>query len=184
MKNQDFQVSTFSTCLFVVLIFLDFCFIFSLQNLWVFGGRDLSILDPFLVSFSMVLASIWLPEPSKRPSRRQSKKSSNFDTQFSVIFDDFGDLLGHSKWSKNVTMHLGGGPIFVPKADCEENGAPGCSFKVFWLTKLAFWQRFLRFFCIFLGSRSSSSTCQIGFPIMHLVLLPLPYSSHRAGAAQ
>ena len=148
----------------------------------------MSILDHFLVSFWMVLASIWLPEPSRRPSRRHYKKTSNFDTPLLVVFRDLGDLLGPSKLSKNITMHLHGGPILAPKADWEKNEVPRWYFNAFWLPKFVFWRRFLSFFCIFLGSRSSNSIrhrppttalaeqasqsciCQISFPMMYLAI--------------
>ena len=134
----------------------------------------------------MVWAPIWLPKPSRRPSRRHPKKNLNFDTYFLLSFDCFGAPLEHPKSQKNVRMHLGGGPILAPKVTWEENGAPRCYFKAFWLPKLELWQRMLTAFCTFLGSRKSNSirhrppnnalakkalqlcNCQICIPIVHL----------------
>ena len=167
MKNQHFQIFTCSINSFQELIFVCFCSTFSSQNLWVFCRRDLSLSEPFLEWFLMVWAPIWLPKPSKRPSKRHPKKRLNFDTYFLLIFDNFGDPLEHPKSQKMVLMHECGGPILAPKAAWEGNGAPRWYFKAFWLPKLAFWGSFLCIFCIFLGSRSST-TSGIGVPTKHL----------------
>ena len=157
MKNQHFQIFTFSSKMFQGLISLRFCSTFSSQNLWFFCRRDSSLSEPFLEWFLMVWAPIWLPKPSRRPSRRHPKKKLNFDTYFLLIFGCFGDPLKHPKLQKIVRTHLYGGPILAPKAAWEENGAPRSDFEAFWLVKLVFWERFLSIFCIFLGSRSSNS---------------------------
>ena len=157
MKYQHFQIFTFSLKMLQELIFLCFCSTFSSQNLWVFCRRDLSLSEPLLEWFLMVWAPIWLPKPCRRPSRRHLKKNLNFETYLLLIFDCFGATLEHPKSQKNVMMHLGGSPILAPKVTWEENGAPRCYFKAFWLPKFVFWQRLLSIFCIFLGFRSSSS---------------------------
>ena len=157
MKNHHFQIFTFPINLFQKLFSLRFCSTFPSQNLGFFCRRDVFWSGPFLKWFLMVSAPIWLPKPSRRPSRRHPKKTLNFHTSFLLIFGCFGDPLEHPKSQKNVMTHLGGGPILAPRATWEENGAPRCYFKAFWLPKLVFWQRFLSIFCIFLGFRSSSS---------------------------
>ena len=184
MKNQYFQIFAFSIKMIQELISLRFCSTFFSQNLWVFCKRDLSLSEPFLEWFLMVWAPIWLPKPSRRPSWRHPKKILNFDSHFYWFLAVLATPWSTQNRKKNVVTHECGGPILAPKAAWTESGAPGCDFKAFWFPNFAFCQRFLSFFFIFLGSRSSNSTCQMGFPIMYLVLLPFPYPSHRARAAQ
>ena len=157
MKNEHFEIFTFSIKMFRELIFLCFCSTFSSQNLWVFCRRDLSLSEQFLDWILLVWAPIWLPIPSRRPSRGHPKKSLNFGTYLYWFLAVLATPWRAAKSQKNVRTHLGGGPILAPKAAWEENESPGSCFRAFWLPKFVFWQRFLSIFCIFLGFRSSSS---------------------------
>ena len=159
MKNQHFQSSAFAAFLFKKLFSVFFSTGFPCWNLCLFGGRDLPLSDPFLEWFLMVWATFWLPKPSRRPSRTHPKKTSKFDVYFYRFWAVLATPRGHRKSSKNVRTHLGGTPIFAPKAILLRSGPRGRNFRwfglpksQFWLPKRQFWKRFRIIFHMFLGS--------------------------------
>ena len=163
MKNQYFQIFTFSINSFQELIFLCFCSTFSSQNLWCFSRRDLSLSEPFLRWLFMVWAPIWLPKPSRRPSKRHPKRTLNFETHFYWFLPVLGTPWSTQNHKKMLGRTLMVVPFWLQKR-LGKNWAPRCDFKAFWLPKLVLWhpqfaflQRFLSIFCIFLGFRTSNS---------------------------
>ena len=150
MKNQHFQIFTFSSKMFQGLVPLCFRSTFSCQNRWLFCRRDLSLSEPFLDWFLMVWAPIWLPKPSRRPSRRHSEKTSNFDTDFYWFLAVLETSWGTQKRWKTTWTQLCGGPILAPKADWWENRVPRLILEHFCFKNKHFGRRFWIFSC-FLG---------------------------------
>ena len=157
MKNQHFQSSAFAAFLFKKLFSVFFFSGFPCWNLCLFGGRDLPLSDPFLEWFLIVWATFWLPKPSRRPSRTHPKKTSKFDVQFYRFWAVLATPRGHRKSSKNVRMHLHGGPIFAPKAILSQSGLPGWNFSRVWLPKCQFWKPCSCIFNIVLGFLSGGA---------------------------